>query len=61
MGKKQADPEITDGLEFVEEQIELVQAYGGDDDSSGDLRSYRRLEVLLRRLAREAGYELPVT
>lgn len=60
---KQADQDIVKVLGFIEEYCEMYsnpEAEGTEDEPSFD-QELRRVEVLIRRLAREAGYELPAT
>lgn len=63
MGKR-ADADIREALEFVGDWVEAVSEHASDaDDVSGedvdpDCRGFRQVETVLRRLAREAGYDL---
>lgn len=61
---KQIDADIQEVLDFCEEWVEAIS--GGDaaddngcEDVDGDVRGFRQVETVVRRLAREAGYELP--
>lgn len=49
--------DIIDTLEQLDEEIEIYQAINGDDDEG--VMPLRRAETVIRRLAREAGYEHP--
>lgn len=50
------DADLRWALEHVSEQAELSSDINGADDPA--TRDDRRLEVVMRRLAREAGYDL---
>lgn len=51
---KPADKDILEALEFLEEEAEMHDAIG----DYGMLESIRQQKALIRRLAREAGYDL---
>ena len=63
MGTKPADQDILGALSFIEDEIEIGGSFSDDpeaDEEDGEhVKQLRRLEVLLKRLAREAGYKLP--
>ncbi|GHB33699.1 hypothetical protein GCM10007094_23130 [Pseudovibrio japonicus] len=50
-----ADSDITEALATITEQIEMAHALD-DHEHKGELR---KVEVVMRRLSREAGYILP--
>lgn len=60
---KQIDVDIKEALDFCEEWVETISGSGAaeDDceDGDADVLGFRKVETVLRRLAREAGYELP--
>nr|WP_321511101.1 hypothetical protein [uncultured Celeribacter sp.] len=55
---KFADVDITETLDWIEGEIDLVSAVSDADGEEADYRPLRRAETLIRRLAREAGYRL---
>ncbi|WP_420011769.1 hypothetical protein [Tateyamaria sp.] len=53
---KPLDDDIRWALRVAEDQAEMASALEGPDDPG--VQYARRMEVTLRRLAREAGYDL---
>lgn len=53
---KPADKDILEVLAELEEDMEGYELVNGADDEG--IMPLRRMETLIRRLAREAGYEL---
>lgn len=57
MAKTEADGEITWALELLKQYREFMDHFPADENQEV-VAEYRRLETLIRRLAREAGYDL---
>ena len=53
-----ADKDITEVLANIEDDIETYEIVNDPDDDDEEMRKMRRLETVIRRLAREAGYQL---
>lgn len=51
--REKSQLEIQDALSWIDQECELYHDAGDSDD---ELRQLRRIEVLIRKLAREAGY-----
>jgi hypothetical protein len=56
MNPKTPDKDLLEVLERLEEDIEVFRAVNGGDDDG--IQAARKTETVIRRLAREAGYQL---
>lgn len=54
---KEQNSDLLEALDWLDQEAELHHAMGNDED----LMRTRQIEVQLRRMAREAGYNVDIT